>query len=54
LSKQERKGDPRIQGVPNPDLLWGEVPLGLGKHFIANHELPDCSRAQEWRVIMSM
>lgn len=36
------------------DLFRSEVPLSLGKHFIANHELPDCSRAQKWRVVMSM
>lgn len=50
----ERKGDLRTQGALSPDLLRGEVPLSLGKHFVANHEFPDSGRAQEWRVVMSM
>lgn len=51
LRKWERKGDP---GAPSSDLLRGEFPLSLGKHFIANHEFPDSGRAQKWRVVMSM
>lgn len=50
----EEKRIPRIQGALKPDLLGSEVPLGLGKHFIANHEFPDGGRAQKWRVVMSM
>lgn len=38
----------------SPDLFGSEVTLGLGKHFIANHELPDSSRSQEWGVVVSM
>lgn len=48
------KGNPRTEGALKSDLLRGEVPLSLGKHFIANHEFPDGGRAQEWRVVMSM
>lgn len=44
----------RTWDAPSPDLLGGEVPLSLGKHFIANHEFPNSSRAQKWRVIMSV
>lgn len=50
----DTKGNQRTQDALKPDLLRGEVPLCLGKHFIANHEFPDGGRAQEWRVVMSM
>lgn len=42
------------QDALRPDLFGSEVPLSLGKHFIANHEFPDRSGAQEWRVVMSV
>lgn len=42
------------QDALSPDLFRSEVPLSLGKHFIANHEFPDSSRAQEWGIVMSM
>lgn len=38
----------------SPDLFRSKVTLGLGKHFIANHELPDSSRPQEWGIVVSM
>lgn len=38
----------------SPDLFRSEVPLSLGKHFVADHELPDSSRAQQWGVVMSV
>lgn len=50
----KQKEHPRTQSALKSDLLGGEVPLSLGKHFIANHEFPDGGRAQEWRVVMSM
>lgn len=53
-SREEmRREDVTTQGV-NPDLFGSEVTLGLGKHFIANHEFPDSSRSQEWGVVVSM
>lgn len=38
----------------SPDLFGSEVTLGLGKHFIANHELPDSSGSQKWGVVVGM
>lgn len=48
------KGAVKTQDALSPDLFRSEVPLRLGKHFIANHELADSSGAQEWRVVMSV
>lgn len=44
----------RTQSAPSPDLLRGEVPLSLRKHFVANHEFPDSGRTEQWRVVMSV
>ena len=35
-------------------LLSCEVPLRVGQHLIANHELLDRGRPEQWRIVDSM
>jgi len=35
-------------------LFGGEVALGFGEQFVADHELPDRGRAEKWRVEMGV
>ena len=35
-------------------LFCRKISLSVGKHLVADHELLDCRRPQEWRVVQGM